>query len=94
MLDTDYENFIVLYSCQESANYYDASDQERWPLIAYDDIWQHTRRLPNPSQDMSHTLTAFEVNTAMMIKEPIHKERIQILWRMPTFGDELHNRQD
>jgi hypothetical protein len=42
---------------------------------------------------MSHTLTAFEVKPSM-IKEPIHKERVQILWRMPTFGDELHNRQD
>ena len=83
----------MLYSCQESANYYDASDKERWPLIAYDDIWQHTRRLPNPSHDTSHTLTAFEVKPSM-IKEAIHKERVQILWRMPTFGDELHNRQE
>lgn len=36
VLDTDYENYTVVYSCQESAKYYDKeTDQEIPPHAAY-----------------------------------------------------------
>ena len=93
MLDTDYDNFVVLYSCQEGANYFHKDDPSKLPLFSLDDIWQNHKRLPNPDHESSHTLTAFET-LPELIKEPVHKERIQILWRMPTFGDEVRDNKE
>ena len=93
VLDTDYDNFAIVYSCQEGANYYDKSDEEGHPLYSFHDIWEHSKRKANPDPETSHVLTAYEISDKLKV-EPIHKERIQILWRVPSFGDELYENKN
>jgi len=39
VLDTDYDNFAVLYECFETAEYYNAETNERMPDY---EAWEHT----------------------------------------------------
>ena len=50
VLDSDYDNFVIVYSCQEGAHYYDPNDksEDRLPIEDAEDIWKHVKRLPNP----------------------------------------------
>lgn len=94
VLDTDYSNFVIVYSCQEGAHYYDPNDksEDRLPIEDADDIWEHVKRLPNPKDGDKHMRTAYEVGVGIE-QQQIHKERVQVLWRMPSFIDEMKNNE-
>lgn len=40
VLDTDYDNYMVLYECFETAHYYDVQSGK---LITRDDAWEHSK---------------------------------------------------
>lgn len=90
IIDTDYENYMIMYSCQEGAQYFNPGDKgdQAYPIEDLDDIWKHVKRQPNPARGESHMLTAYEVGEGI-IQKPLHKERVQILWRVPTGKDEV-----
>ena len=64
VLDTDYENFAILYSCQEGAHYYHPNDKKKHPILDLHDIWKHVKRQSNPTD--SHMQTAYEVGRGIV----------------------------
>lgn len=91
VLDTDYDNFVIMYSCQEAAEYFDPTDKSDppVPIMSLEDIWEHVKRVPNPSRGESHMLTSYEVGKGITQKM-LHKERVQILWRAPTVKEDVN----
>lgn len=80
VLDTDYDNFVLLYTCQEAADF--ALKEQPDKLIGYVEAYQHhkAKHMHNVEAEHKHTRTSYEFKDTIHVR-PIHKERIQILWR-------------
>lgn len=75
VLDTDYDNFMVLYECFETAQYYDTKQGKQIPDY---EAWEHAK---SSSIDFnSWPQTAFIYDDFVRV-EPRHFENVKILWR-------------
>ena len=74
MLDTDYENYILLYSCQENAEF---RDKDEGHELSPEDVWTLSEKELDENGEIVYQF-AEEV-----IEDPVHKEKVQILWRAP-----------
>lgn len=82
-MDTDYDNYILLYTCQEAADF--ALKEQPEKLLGYVEAYQHHSKkyMHNVDTEHKHTRTSYEFKDTMHVR-PIHKERVQILWRAGT----------
>ena len=70
MLDTDYIDYFVLYTCQESADFsYDGRD------IDYQEAWFNSKRVFDHDPLTGHVLVNFTFNEAMEVNY-YHKQKI------------------
>ena len=72
ILDTDYDNYILLYTCQESAEFVDDEGYSLPHEYAY---------LKTDKKHVFGQKVEFKFQEGEMVVQPIHKEKVQILWR-------------
>lgn len=75
VLDTDYDNFMVLYECFELAHYYDKSTGKQIPEY---EAWDHSKSSNIDFSAWPQTTYVFEDTVKV---EPRHFENVKILWR-------------
>lgn len=82
VLDSDNKNFMILYSCQESAKYYDVEDGDQVELSHYDASENSTNLLHDFEDGQRHhdTYQTFKLREGVKAV-PIFTEAVQILWR-------------
>ena len=75
VLDTDYDNFLVLYTCQEAADF--ALKETPDKLLGYAEAYMHhsKKHLHNVEAEHKHTRTSYEFKDSIHVR-PLHKERI------------------
>jgi len=75
VLDTDYDNFMVLYECFETASYYDKNTGKQMPDY---EAWEHSKSSSIDFKKWPQTSFTFEDTIKV---EPRHFENVKILWR-------------
>ena len=77
ILDTDQENYIALYSCLESANFFDLKENK---LLNSEEAWN--KAIKSKIDDKKQPPVEYDFDENMKV-EPVHFENIKILW-LPT----------
>lgn len=77
ILDTDELNYMVVYECLESAEYYDKQIGKK---ISAKQAWRKTLKAKALDPNKNHSIVRYAFSTDLEIR-PVHYENVHILWR-------------
>jgi len=81
VLDTDFEEYMVIYSCQENAEFED----EKGSKVPEEKAWGFRKNVKKNDEDDDRGSTV-EYNDDIKVN-PVHSETISIHWRQPKTAD-------
>ena len=78
VLDTDYDNYFVMYACQEIARIVDKESGEE---ITPHEAWVRSTRIAHHDIDAEHTILRYDYPEDQIERIFYHKQKIQVMWK-------------